>query len=216
MNERQYLKHLEDVERLNPGEPLLSTMRVGFSKINALYMGVAMKRMPTEVFADPEEEDPPEINRRGADQARNPDETLRGLWAERTRLYGMMNKQSNFFHSCKNDEERAENSKKVLGWWADFQSAKAKIEYYEMHGEMPKIEEEGDDLSDNPALLAKQLNSLRARISQTQKKITDLAGLDPNTPGRESKIADAEITLRNLKHLKGLAEQKLKSHEQEA
>jgi hypothetical protein len=216
MNERQYLKHLADIERRNPGEPLLSTLKDGFSRVNCLYMGVAIKRLPTEMEPDWEEETEAEQKHAHADRAGNADETLRKLWAERTRLFGEMNKQSNEFHKCKTDADRVGNSTKVLGWWKDIQAAKARIEYYEQHGEMPKYEEEGDELSDNPALLAKQLGSLRARISQTQKKIADLAGLDPNTPGKEAKIADTEAALRNLKHLKGLAEQKMKSHEQEA
>lgn len=222
MNERQYKVNLAELEANNPGEPLLSTLRGGWSEINVLYMGVALKRMPTVLEDEGAWDGPGEAESpKGIITALNkgaitPDDVLRGLWAERTRLFGMMNKQSNLFHTCKTDEERDLNSKKVLRWWADILAAKAKIEYYEQHGELPKTEDEEDELSANPALLAKQLNSIRARISQTQKKISDLAGLDPKTPGKESKIADAEASLRNLKHLKGMAEQKMKFHEQEA
>jgi hypothetical protein len=125
-----------------------------------------------------------------------------------------MNKQSNLFHACKSDEDRAANSEKVLGWWKDILRIKGNILHYEEYGELPKSAAVGDELSDNAVSLGKQLASIRARISQTQAKITEVASLDPNTPGKEAKIQDYEVKLRDLKHLRGLAEQKLKSYEQ--
>lgn len=217
MNERQYKEYLADIEANNPGEPLLSTLQNGWSKINTLYMGVALKRMPT-VMEDNEEEDPEDETPVGIRtknvQNVNPDDILRALWSERTRLFGMMNKQSNEFHRCKSDEDRLENSRKVMGWWKDILRVKGNILHYEEYGELPKSAEEGDALSDNAVTLGKQLNSTRAKISQTKKILLDLASLDPNTPGRESRIQEVEQKLRELNHIKGLAEQKLKSHEQ--
>jgi len=216
MNERQYKAALAKIERNNPGEPLLSTLRGGWSKINMLYIGIALKRMPTVI--DDEEYEPEEVAqvviRTKNVQSKTPDDVLRGLWAERTRLFGEMNKQSNLFHACKSDEDRAANSEKVLGWWKDILRVKGNILHYEEYGELPKSAAVGDELSDNAVSLGKQLASIRARISQTQAKITEVASLDPNTPGKEAKIQDYEVKLRDLKHLRGLAEQKLKSYEQ--
>ena len=222
MNERQYKARLAELEANNPGEPLLLTLRSGWSKINVLYMGIALKRMPTVL--ELEDDEVIEVTtsaglgkpivakvtfKNGA-----PDDTLRGLWAERGRLFGQMNRQSNEFHKCKTDEERAENSAKVLGWWKAILRVKGNILHYEEYGELPKATQPGDELSDNAVALGKQLASIRVKISQTKAKITELAGLDPNTPGKEGKIQDYESKLRELNHSKGLAEQKLKSYEQ--
>lgn len=216
MNEQQYKAYLADIEANNPGEPLLSTMQRGWSKINALYMGVALKRMPTvmEDEEEAQEEAIPVLIGTKNVQNGKPDDVLKGLWSERTRLFGQMNKQSNEFHKCRTDADRAENSAKVMGWWKDILRVKGNILHYEEYGELPKSKEAADDLSDNAVALGKQLASIRAKISQTKSKITDLAGLDPNTPGREAKIQDYEAKLREFNHLKGLAEQKLKSYEQ--
>ena len=118
--------------------------------------------------------------------------------------------------SAPTDEERAANSARVLSWWDDIQAAKAKIAHYEQHGELPMPAEDGDDLPDNAALLAKKLNSLRARISQVKKKITDIAGLDESTPGKQSKINAAENDLKRLRYLEGKAAVKLKEYESAA
>ena len=185
-------------------------------------MGIALKRMPTVL--EMEEEDVLEVTTGYEERApvvlkvkfntSNPDETLRALWAERTRIYGQMNRQSNLFHSCKTDKERAENSEKVLGWWKDFLKVKGNILQYEEFGVLPKDAKAAGLLSDNAVALGKQLASIRVKISQTKSKLVELAGLDPNTPGKESKIQDYEQKLRELNHSKGLAEQKLKSYEQ--
>jgi hypothetical protein len=222
MNERKYNAHLAELEVNNPGEPLLQALRGGYSKINVLYMGIALKRMPTVLEL---EEDERYVTGYGQKPVtgvivpvkykdKQPDEILRALWAERGRLFGQMNRQSNEFHKCKTDDDRADNSAKVLSWWKDILRVKGNILHYEEYGELPKATQPGDELSDNAVSLGKQLASIRAKISQTKAKITELAGLDPNTPGKEGKIQEYEQKLRELIHNRGLAEQKLKSYEQ--
>jgi hypothetical protein len=223
MNERKYNAHLAELELNNPGEPLLQALRGGWSKINVLYMGIALKRMPTVLELDEEEMIEVKTGTRPGKpivakvtfKNGTPDDTLRQLWAERGRLFGQMNRQSNEFHKCKTDADRVGNSAKVLGWWKDILRVKGNILHYEEYGELPKVAQQGDELSDNAVALGKQLASIRAKISQTKAKITELAGLDPNTPGKEGKILEYEQKLRELIHNRGLAEQKLKSHEQE-
>lgn len=209
MTTTQYLADVALIERYNPGEVLLPTLRAGHSRANEMYLRAALKRVPDPAMGAPD--DPEEPDWKG--QTPYADETLRALWRERTRLFGEMNRQSNRFHDCKTDEQRAENSRLVLGWWADILSAKAKIAYYEQHGELPPVAEEGDELPDNPVALSKKVASLRARISQTKKKLTDLAGLDPGTPGLQSKIDAAENDLKQLRFQAGKAEEKLKGYE---
>jgi len=215
MTERLYKANLAKVEAANPKEPLLAALRKGVSTINIRYMTVALSRLPTvledelvEINHAPEPKDEVAIE--------PPSETLRDLWAERTRLFGLMNKQSNKFHECTSDKERAENSQIVMRWWRDICAIKAKIAYYEQHGEVPEEVSAESTLSHNPALLSKQTLSLRARISQAKQKLRELAGLDPSTPGKSGKIANYESKLRDMKHLLGIAEQKIKDYEKGA
>lgn len=240
MTKSQYSEHLASIETHNVAEPLLPALRRGHSRINALYIVEALKRMPTlleeeEVALPPHSAAPrdrPEISQtlveeetegvsapnRAAPRDRGKiSQTqlkLQELWGERTRLFGLMNRQSNQFHICKTDAQRAENSRLVLVYWASILAAKGDIAFYEENGKMPPIKEAGDELSDNPVALGKQLCSIRAKISQTQLKLRDLAGLDAGTPDKQAKINVAEARLIELKHGRGLAEQKLKSYGQ--
>ncbi len=220
MTAQEYTAAMRRIEQDNPSEVLLPVLRLGHSRTNEMYMRAAMKRCPTP---DPTPIGRGDVESRernappyGGGAGGGADDTLRTLWRERTRLFGEMNKQSNVFHTCKTDEERAANSAKVLAWWADIQAVKSKIAYYEQHGALPPVEEEGDELPDNAALLAKKLNSLRARISQMKKKLVDMAGLDPDTPGLQSKINAAEDDLKQLQYQAGRAAVKLKEYEQRA
>jgi len=220
MTADEYTAALRRIEQGNPTEALLPVLRTGHNRANEMYMRAALKRVNPSPDPSPE-------GRGDAARSTSPlhsgegmgggaDDTLRALWRERTRLFGEMNKQSNIFHTCKSDAERAANSARVLSWWDDIQTAKAKIAHYEQHGELPTPEHEGEDLPNNAALLSKKLNSLRARISQVKKKITDIAGLDEGTPGKQSKIDAAENDLKQLQFLAGKAAVKLKEYEQTA
>lgn len=210
MMAEEYTAALRRIEQGNPKEVLLPLLRKGHSRANEIYLRSALKRVAEPAMGEPDAPEEPE---------KHPvDDVLRGLWKERTRLFGEMNKQSNLFHTCKNDAERAANSAKVLSWWDDIQAVKAKIAHYEQYGSLPTLGDggDGDELPDNPALLSKKLNSLRARISQVKKKITDIAGLDEGTPGKQSKINSAEDDLKRLRYLEGKAAVKLKEYEQTA
>ena len=200
-----YDEHLAEIERRNPAEPLLPTLRKGFSAINAMYIKIALGRMPTHV----EEELDLDVDQYD-DVA--PDEVLIELWGQRTRLFGLLNKQANKFHECTTDAQRKENSELVLGYWDDIQSVKAKIEYYKEHKQLPVDDDDGEKIADNPAELAKQINSLRARISQRKKKLIDVAGLDASTPGKQKQIDIIEADIRTLKHTLGLATQQMERY----
>lgn len=211
MTAQEYTAALRRIEEGNPQEPLLPALRRGHSRANEMYLKAALKRVGIGGSVSSGQ------SKKREEEGTKADETLRGLWRERTRLFGEMNKQSNLFHTCKTDAERAENSARVLGWWNDILAVKEKIAYYEQHGELPKpVQGDAEELPDNAALLAKKVNSLRARISQKKKQLQELAGLDPGTPGLQSKIESAEADLKGLKHLEGLAAQKLKGYEQTA
>lgn len=195
MSEKEYQSRLHNLCKLNPAEPLIPALRRGFLPINVLYLRLAEKRLPSQ-GDDPETEQ----------LEGNSDETLRGLWAERTRLFGLMNKQSNQFHQCTTVAQRRENSEKIVGIWSDILAVKAKIQHYQQHGEVP-IEEE-EPLPDNPVKLALHLNSIRAQISKCRSGIRLLAqqGAD------KAKIEAVETRLSDWLLKKSLAEAKMKIH----
>lgn len=187
MTAQQYNEALERVERRNPDEVLLPTLRAGHSRINEVYLRAALRRLP------PAPEVPHPREQRYFDQ------NLRELWAERSRLFGEMNKRSNHFHECKTNDERAANSREIRRIWDRILEVKGKIEYYEAHGELPEeVSEERFPLPDEPVALMKKLNSIRAQISQVKKRLDDLGALTQGHPDR-SKIGDAEARLAELK-----------------
>lgn len=207
MKEAEYDELLERIERENPAEPLLSTLRSGYNRVNVLFMASAVKRLP-----EPVEEAYIEEEEAEGSPAPN-DAVLNGLFDEKRRLFSSMYRQSNVFHTCQTDEQRAENSRAVLAIWDAILQVKARIKYYEQHGELPKAEAEGDDLPDNPVLLGKKLNSLRAQVSQIQRRLEGLAERPDNDPEKSRLIREAEEQRRRKIHLRGLAEQKLKTLE---
>ncbi len=204
MTTEEYWKQVDAIELRNPIEPLLATLQSGPSRLNEIYLKSALTRLPEE---EAEEDDTEKLD------PANADETLRGLWRLRTQLFGKMNKQSNVFHECNTDEQRAENSRKVLGIWAEILAVKANIAYYEINGELPEPVDTSDELPENPVELSRKLNSLRARISQKKTQLAVLAGLDAGTPDKQAKIDAGEADLKKLRHQLGLAVEKLKAYE---
>lgn len=203
MTTQEYSQQLRRIERDNPNEVLLPALRAGWSRANEMYMRAALRRVATI---------PPNVVELETRQ-RPADDNLRALWAERTRLFGEMNKMSNHFHECRTDAERAANSAAILHKWQEILAVKGKIAHYEEHGELPAEAEQEDELPENPVLLSKKLNSFRAGISQTKAKLEAAAGLDDATPGKAENIQKLEAKLKRLKHLSGLAEVKLKGYE---
>lgn len=197
MSPSDYVEALARIETGNPTEPLLPALRRGWSRVNAIYMAAALKRLPA----------PEPV---WQDQTPFADENLRGLWAERTRLFGEMNRRSNQFHDCKSDEDRAANSREIRRIWGLILAVKERIEHYEAHGELPEEpSEERFPLPDEPVALMKKLNSIRAQISQGQRRLDDLGALPDGHPERE-KIADVEGRLAELKLYRGHAENAVK------
>lgn len=195
MNSVEYEQKLQEIERRNPKEPLLRTLQQGYSALNIIYMAAAVKRLPA-----PEAEGAPA----------NADKTLRELWAERTRLFGEMNKLSNLFHGMKTNEQRADNSKAIMRVWDKILQAKARIAAYEANGEL--IEEEDEKaIPEGPVALAKRLASLRSQISQRRRRILELA---EDKQANQQDIDRIEEELKRLRLAAGIIDQKLKQYGQ--
>lgn len=189
--------HLREIERRNPKEPLLNTLRGGYSTLNQIYMRAAIARLP---------EDKPVYE--GPQLPINADSVLRELWRKRTELFGEMNKLSNLFHGMKTDTQRADNSRAIMRVWGKIVEAKALLAHYEQHNQLPEIPESDDPIDGNPVKMGKHLNSIRARISQRRKKITDLALLDQ--VNNQGEIDRLEEEIKRLKYDAGVLEQKIK------
>ncbi len=207
MSIQEYWAQVDQIEQLNPDEVLLPSLRSGLSRVNEAYLKAALQRMP-----DPPVEEEYEVP---VDLETPADEPLQALWKIRTRLFGEMNKASNAFHECTTDDARAENSRRVLVIWSKILEAKSNISYYIAHKTLPDPEDGSDQLPDQPLALSKKLASLRARISQKKEQLRTIAALDEGTHGKQAKIDAAEQDLKKLKHLAGLAEQKIKAYEQD-
>lgn len=203
MTRMEYEQEVARIGRINPGEPLLPTLCEGYKRINLIYMRAALRRLPT--IGGKTEENTADIVPHQRDQ-RHADQVLRRLWAERSTLFGEMNKRSNHFHDCKSDDERAANSREIRRIWSKILDAKNRIEYYEQFGEIPEpVNEERFPLPEEPVALMKKLNSIRVQISQAKKRLDDLGALPEGHPDR-AKIADGETRLQELKLYAGHAE----------
>lgn len=205
MNEDEYLELLERIEQELPTEPLLSALRGGYSALNVIFMAAAAKRLPPEIEQESGITEDIEMHPE--------DGILNGLYDDKRSLFGQLSRQSNVFHKCGSDEERAQNSRDVLAIWSNILEIKAKIAYYLEHNELPKVDIEGDDLPENAVLLGKKLNSIRAHISQIKKRLESLFERPDDDKEKKAHINEAEDLLKKKMHLKGLAEQKLKSLE---
>ncbi len=205
MTREAYMDALGRIERDNPREVLLPTLRSGFTRLNVIYMKSALGRLTVpaqsvaaRVVAAPMEE-------------ASADEVLKSLYKQQQVLRGEKAKLSNDFHNCTTTDQRREVSQRVLGKDAAIRANEGKIAHYKAHNAMPS-EDEDDEfyLPDDPIALMKKANSIASQISQTKKKLDELGALGPNDPAR-GEIGKYEGKLDRLKLYKGYAEQKIKA-----
>lgn len=216
MNYQEYKANLAKVEAQNPDENLLKVLKTGYTAINVVYMRAALKRISESAYQGNvtvkagKKPAPAVVVTMKAKPGKKPDETLRALWAERQHLFGDMNKASNHFHKCKTDAERKENSQRIMGIWEKILEVKEKIRHYEEFGSLPEPKQvEKFPLPDDPVALVKKLASIRALISQEQKKLRELFELNDDHPEKQSRINEAEDRRKHLMLYKGHAEQKI-------
>lgn len=204
MTREAYMEELGRIERGNPNEPLLPTLRGGFTRLNVVYLKSALGRltMPAKpvaakVVAAPIEEV-------------SPDEALKSLYKQQQVLRGEKAKIANEFHNCTTTEQRREVSRRILEKDATIRANEAKIAHYKAHNVLPSDDEEDEFyLPDDPIALMKKANSIASQISQTKKKLDELGALGPSDPAR-GEIGKYEAKLDRLKLYKGYAEQKIK------
>ncbi|MBL7780697.1 MAG: hypothetical protein JNM22_05720 [Saprospiraceae bacterium] len=172
--------------------------------MNVIYLTAALKRLPAEVEAAA-----PAPARQDTVPSKNADETLKALWAERTRLFGEMNRMSNHFHDCTTDADRAANSDAIGKKWEEIVAVKERIRQYETTGEVASVAtDEKFPLPEYPIELMKKIASIRAMISQAKKTLREAAELPDEHPERQKRIQEGEERLTYLNLYKGHAEQK--------
>lgn len=205
MTRDAYMEALGRIERGNLNEPLLPTLRGGFTRLNVIYLKSALGRLTVPatsvaaaVVAAPIEE-------------ASADEVLKSLYKQQQVLRGEKSKISNGFHNCTTTDQRREVSRRILEKDATIRANEAKIAHYKAHNVLPS-EDEDDEfyLPDDPIALMKKANSIASRISQTKKKLDELGALGPSDPAR-AEIGNYQGKLNRLKLYKGYAEQKIKA-----
>lgn len=200
MTQSEYNNGLERIMQENPREVLLPALQSGYTRANVVYMLAALNRLP----------DPEEVECLPTKSTKPADDTLRALWAERTRLFGQMNRMSNKFHECTTDQARAENSREVQRKWDEILEVKRKIRHYEEYGEVLEDgEQEKFPLPDDPIALMKKLASIRVQISQSEVKIREANALPNDHPDKQKRIQEGESKRAFLILYRGHAEQKI-------
>lgn len=201
MTEAEYKANLKRIERDNPAEPLLRSLRAGWTKVNVIYMKSALKRLP---------KDDTHADRGGSHVQDGPEMTdpvLKELWSLKGQLFRERGKLSNRFHDCTTDEQRKANSDAILRIWERIREIEQKVEHYEEHGQLPAGAERFP-LPDDPAALLKKLMSIRSQISMEQQKLRRLSELSNDDPQKRTKIEESQARLAELKLYRGHAEQK--------
>ena len=199
MTEAQYSQNLALLERESPKEPLLPILRKGFSQGNVLFMGVAMQRC--EPFSQ-----------QSSENDTQEDTTLRKLTRLIAAAYGDLRKARNKFHDCQKQEHYAKVSDEVQRIWnRQILPAIARRDYYAQHGEEMPESEEADEIPEDGIALQKYINSLRARISQTKKRIEESVNLD--AAKKKEVVETCEARLRKLKNQLAIAEARAKTIE---
>lgn len=200
MTQSEYNNGLERIMQENPREVLLPALQSGYTRANVVYMLAALNRLPAAE----------EVEYLPTKPTKPADDTLRALWAERTRLFGEMNRMSNKFHECTTDQDRAENSRGILRKWDEILAVKSKIRHYEEFGEVLKEDEqEKFPLPDDPIALMKKLASIRVQISQSEVKIREANALPNDHPDKQKRIQEGETKRAFLILYRGHAEQKI-------
>jgi len=178
---QDYIASLQWIELKAPSHPLLPALRSGHTRMYELYMQQVLKTIPTPSAPASRSENNPQ---------------LAILYKEKKTLYGSRAKLSNQFHACNTNAERTRVSIDIQLIQDQIERVRRRINHYEQHGELPK-DENGEEIQKTGVELMKQLNSVRARISQCKRQIESIAGLPADHEDRD-KIAHYEKRLKEL------------------
>lgn len=199
MTQQEYTANLLTIARENPTEPLLATLKGGYSRLNVVYMRAALERLEETDEIPPIEANDDENDERSDDPRWN--ELTRGI----REGYNEVRRVHNLYFGCKTPGDFVQVATQMREAWDATQRAISARKAYELGG---FSEEETDEIPENPALLAKMLNSLRVKRTQHQNKIVELA-----KAGDTQKLKAKEASLAKIKIQIGIVEQRLREHE---
>lgn len=206
MTREAYMEALERIERGNPNEPLLATLRGGFTRLNVVYLKSALGRLTV-----PATKGVCQVVITSSAEEKPADDVLKSLYKQQQVLRGEKAKIANELHNCTTTEQRREVSRRILEKDATIRANEAKILHYTAHNALPSEDEEDEFyLPDDPIALMKKANSIASQISQTKKKLDELGALGPSDPAR-GEIGKYQGKLDRLKLYKGYADQKIKA-----
>jgi len=209
MTAQEYNTALQRIERESPREPLLKALRNGYTAGNALFMGVALRRIPKPapvvVFSEiPKKETAQKAKQEPEADPESDNDTERMLTRKIATGYANIRKTRNQFHTCTTAAQFANVSDQVRGIWEkEILTAIAERQYFRDYGALPSTT---DTTPDTPVALGKHINSIRARISQA-KKMIEAKKNDPE------KVREQENRINTLRLQLEIAEEKLKTME---
>ena len=202
MTQTEFYNGLAELQRRAPGELLLSSIEeAGYGKIGIIYLKDALDRLPDD---DSDMGEQPDIDE---DEPERDDEKWNALTRDIRLCYNEVRRVHNMYHECDTQEQYKGVAIKMRGAWEATMRAINARKAYEQGGY--SIEDTAD-IPENPVQLSLMLNSLRAKRTQHQKKIIELA-----TKGDADALQEKEASLLNIKNQIGIVESRLAQMKQD-
>lgn len=181
MTEREYIEQMEVLEARKCTHPLMPTLRLGWSKANAMYLRHVLNSMP------PDETD---------GKAEQPF-SLKVLYVRKSKLFGrrasLSNKMCDLPDDAEFDKKRAKFSDEIQAVQRDIEDVMREIASIE-GGEIPgnRNNSEKPELPINEAALLRRLASLRASRSRQR-------GIEKTAKGK--KLEKCRLELKRFEKL---------------
>lgn len=179
MTEANYQLAIERIAEINPGHPLLPTLRRGYSLLNV--------RRVTDILLKAQEEPDPEPDietDEGTWEDTIPDVAitdndpeLRQLFIQKSNLFVKRAKLSNRLHDCRTDKDRSVVVDAIIDAQREIEEHFQKMRHYRKTGVLIS-EDEQYHIPTDGAELIRLLNSLRVMASRKKKEIEALYHLD--------------------------------------
>ena len=181
MTQEEYWQKVNFVCENAPKHPLINKLTEAYSQINVMYLRYVLKQL---VNRDLDVEPAPRRSALKEKLIDSDDLNLRKLYIKKSSLFTDRAKQSNQFHECRNDDQRAALSDQIQITQKAIEAIMQTIRHYQEFGSLPE-DDERYPIPKNPIELARKLNSIRVRISQIKKEIEQIAELPRQHQDRE-------------------------------
>jgi hypothetical protein len=198
-----------------PNHPLLSTLRKGTSLLNQRRILTVIQQIndleKDEAITDEDDEDDLEEQLTPSD---TDDEVLKKMYIQKSNLFVIRAKHSNELHECETDQQRAKVVEKIVAIQVQIEAHLQRMSAYKKNGKMHDDDDEFQ-IPVDPVKLVKKLNSVRANISITTKKITELYHIETKTEDQKKQLDKHDKNLKKLEVYKKMLENEVKKHDLE-